>query len=179
MASLKKQQIKKEIETFLIDYPNLAIIKLDKTNHPTLEQLRKQLKTVGAKFKVVKNTIFQKALYQLASKNKQINSLKEKTAIFLKENTALLGLSENWSRGLNTFYQFIQKEKTLSFKIGILDKTLYLSNDLLKIAQLPAKEVLISKIIGSFKSPISRTVYVMKFNISKLTYILKAKSQKA
>jgi len=171
MPSQKKLGQKGKIEAFLKDYPNFALIKFDKTTHQNLENLRKQLKTVSAKIKVVKNSIFEKALNSASLKEKKISDLRKKT-LPLNDSTALLGLPENWSKGLNSFFQFIQKEKTLSFKAGILDKIVYLSDDLLKISQLPSREVLLGKIIGSMMLPVSKTVYAMKFNINKFVFVL-------
>jgi len=166
MVSVKKYEIREKIQSFFNTYPNFALIKFDKTKHISLEELRKLLKKSGAKIRVVKNSIFIKAFDQLALKNKKINEVREK-AQPIKENTALLGLSEKWSDGLNAFYQFIQKEKTLSFKIALLDQVIYLGDQLLEIAQIPNKEVLLGKIIGSFKSPIYRLVYTLKFSSKK------------
>jgi len=44
------------------------------------------------------------------------------------------------------------------------------------MAELPSKEELLGKIIGSMKSPMSKFVYALKFNTNKLVYILKQKS---
>lgn len=166
MTSVKKHQIREEILTFFDSYPNFALIKFSKTKHTTFEELRKLLKKSGAKIQVVKNSIFIKAFDQQSLKNEKIKEVREK-AHPIKENTALLGLSEKWSDGLNTFYQFIQKGKTLSFKIAFLDQVIYLGDHLLEIAQIPNKEVLLGKIIGSFKSPISRLVYSLKYSSKK------------
>lgn len=177
MPSQKKLDQKNKLETFFTDYPNFTLIKFEKTTHQNLETLRKELKKVGARIKVIKNTIFEKALSSASLKNKEIGTFSKK-ALPLKDNSALLGLPQNWSDGLNAFYRFIQKEKSLSFKLGILDKTVYLSEDLLKISNIPSREILMGKIIGSMKAPIANTVYAMKYNITKFVYILKEKSKK-
>ncbi len=176
MTSQKKLDQREKLVNFLRDFPNFALIKFDKTTHQNLETLRKQLKTADAQIKVVKNTIFEKALLAASLKQKEIGKLKEKI-LPLKDSTAIIGLSENWSKSLNAFSQFLQKEKTLSFKAGILDKISYLSDDLLKIAKLASKEVLFGKIIASFKSPVSRTVYSIKFSVTKLVLVLNAKAK--
>jgi ribosomal protein L10 len=50
-------------------------------------------------------------------------------------------------------------------------------NDMEKISKLPGKDVLVGKIIGSMKSPISRFTMGIKFNQQKLVYILSQKAQ--
>jgi large subunit ribosomal protein L10 len=172
MVSLKKHQIRERIIDFFNTYQNFVLIKFGKTKHSSLEDLRKQLRKSGAKIRVVKNSIFSKALTQMSLKNKEIKAVQKK--VFpIRDSTAILGLSEKWNEGLNAFYQFIQKEKTLSLNIGCLEKVIYQNNQLLTIAQLPSKELLIGKIISTFKSPISRLIYAFKFNGNKIVHILR------
>jgi len=178
MVSISKQKTVEDLLSFLASYPNLALIRFDKTTHATLEQLRKTLIKNAGRLKVVKNSILQKALTKAAVKNKKLQPFEKKAVSILKDNTALLGLPANWSNGLNAFSQFISKEKSLSFKIGLLDQEVYLAEDMVRIANLPSHTQLIAKIIGSLKSPMSKTVYSMKFNTNKLVYVLKAKGVK-
>jgi len=177
MVSRSKQTILQSILDLIEKNPNFTLVKFEKTTHPTLEQLRRELKKNGAMFKVLKNTIFEKALNRLAVKNKELGALKEKIKP-LRDNTAIVGFGEEWGRGLKAYFDFSQKEKTLTFKIGILDKEVYLANDLEKIAKLPAKDQLVAQLLSSLKSPIGKTVYAMKYNMNKLVYILSEKSKK-
>lgn len=178
MASQKKQIILDQIVIFLKKNLNFTIIKFDKTKHTSLETLRKELKKSGSNVKVVKNSIFEKAILKLSGENKDIKEFNSKISD-LKDSTAIIGLGSDWSKGLSAFYNFIKKETTLSFKLGILDSQIYTSEVLTKIAQLPPKEELLGKIIGSLKSPISKTVYSLKFNTNKLVYILKERAKQA
>jgi len=155
---------------------NFALIKFDKTTHQSLEALRKALKKEQSSFEVVKNTLFEKAINKLALKNKNLKDIR-KNFFPLKETSALLLLGAEWNKGLNAFYQFVQKEKTLSFKFGILDSQNYDETRLTYIAQLPGKDQLMAKIIGSMKNPMSKLVYALKFNTNKFVYILSQKSK--
>ena len=177
MASKKKLILVQQIQDLLTKYQNFALIKIDKTNHQTLESLRKELKKNQAKFKVVKNTLFEKSIDKLTPTHKIFTNLK-KSFFPLRETSALLFLEKQWSRGLKTFYQFIKKETSLSFKFGLLDGQTYADSEILKIAQLPEKEQLLANLIRTFKSPATRAVYSIKFNLNKLVYILNAKSKK-
>ena len=179
MASLKKQQTVDKIIKFFESYPNLTLLKFERTKHSTLEELRRSLKKSQAKLKVVKNSIFAKALEKAAAKNPKIKDFSAKIKTLLSANTAIMGLSNDWSMGLNAFSKFSDKEKSLSFKAGILDGKIYLAEQMLAISKLPSKGELIAKIIGSLNAPISKTVYSIKFNTNKLVYVLKAKAAKS
>ena len=178
MPNLKKQSLLSKTIHSLEESSNFALVKFEKTKQVTFEKLRRELKANSASLTVVKNTLFQKAVNKLVAKNKQLQTF-QKQAFPLQENTALLILKNDWSRGLKTFYNFIKTEGTIVFKIGHLDQIVYPQADLKKIAELPSKGELIAKIIGSMKSPLTRTTRAFQFNTQKLVYVLSQKAQKA
>ena len=171
----KKTQVESLVQ-LLNSAPNFALIKYEKTKHKALEELRHGLIEQESKIRVVKNTLLQKALQTQAKSKKELAELVKK--IFpLTESTAVLTLDEDYAKGLKAFHTFAKKDTTVSFKIGILDNKMYLGADLQKIAVLPSKLELIAKLIGGLKSPSSKLVYAMKFNISKLTLVLKERAK--
>lgn len=176
MVQQKKKDLLQKIVDFINENSNFSLIKFEKTKHSTLEDLRKTLKKNNASFKVIKNSLLQKALNNLATTNKIFNEFK-KNCLPLKDNTAILGLGKNWSEAMKAFFDYSQKEKSLSFKVGILDNEVYTNEKLLVIAKLPSKNQLLGKLISSFKSPMNNVVYSMKFNMNKLVYILTQKSK--
>lgn len=177
MVQQKKVDQLQEVLKFVQTYPNFSLIRFEKTTHTALESLRKDLKKNSSKIKVVKNTILQKAFNQIAQQRKEIRDLQKKMRD-MKDSSALLGLGEDWSKGLNAFHAFTDKDKTLSFKAGFLDNVLYYGDEMTKIAQLPSKDILVGKIISSMKAPMSKLIYSLKYNTNKLVYILMAKSEK-
>jgi len=173
----KQNQVQVLIDT-IQGNNNFALIRFEKTLHISFEALRKELRASGSKIKIIKNSLFVKALNKIASKDKSFNNIKEKTST-IRENSAMLLLGEEWSNGLNAFHKFLKNEKTLSFKIGFLDKIVYGSSELEKIAQLPSKETLVGQIIGSMKAPIYKFNHSIKFNMQKFVYIISEKSKQA
>jgi len=155
---------------------NFFLIKIEKSTHQSLENLRKELRKNNATVKVIKNTFFEKAINQLSSTKKAYFELREKF-FPLKEQTALVSLSDSWDEGLKTFYQYAQKEKILGFKFGLIDNVPYSEVDMVKLANLPSRGELIAKIIGSMKSPMSKFIYTLKYNTNKFVYILQTKSK--
>ena len=180
MANTAKQSQLEKTTSFLNDFPSFTLLKYEKTTHTSLESLRKELKKTGSKVMVVKNTILQKAINKLSG-NKESAYLRDvqKQTKNLKENTAVLGLSIDWSQGMNAFFTFSKSDKSVSFKVGCLDKQTYGENELVRIAQLPSKGVIVGKILGSLKSPVSHMTHAMKFNMQKFVYILNAKAKQA
>jgi large subunit ribosomal protein L10 len=171
----KKNQVESILQ-LLEKSPNFLLIKVGNTSHLSLESLRKELRKSDSRIKVIKNTLFEKSVKKIASKNDVFKELK-KQFFPLKETSALVTLSDRWSDGLKAFYLFAKKDASLSFKLALLDKSLYNAEKALQIAQLPSREELLGKIIGSLKSPINHFVYALKFNTNKFVYILKTKSK--
>jgi large subunit ribosomal protein L10 len=171
----KKDQVQVLIQ-LLESSDNFTLLRFEKTLHGTLEKLRGELRATGSKLKIVKNSLFEKAINKLAQKKETFKELRGQIGTN-RENSAVLMLGEDWSRALNVFQKFIDTEKTITFKFGLLDSKVYKMDDLMKIAKLPSKDVLIAKLIGSFKSPPSRLNFALKFNLQKFVYILSEKSK--
>lgn len=178
MANQAKKTQVTELNDLLSSAAHFALIKYEKTKHKSLEDLRKSLRDSSAQIRVVKNTLIQKSLETQSVSRAELKDLVAK-AFPLKESTAVLTLGEDYAKGLKAFHAFAKKDSTLSFKIGVLDNTVYLAPELQKIATLPGKEELIAKVIGGLKSPSSKLVYALKFNITKLTLVLKERAKQS
>lgn len=175
MVNQKKKIQVEKIKTLLEENNHFVLVKLGKITHSSLEGLRKNLKQNQASLKVIKNTLFEKAVNFI--KKPFIKDLKKKF-FPLKETSAIITFQADWSKSLKIINDFIKKEKTLSFRFGFLDNNLYDNQEIEKIVLLPSRDELIGKIISHLKAPTSRFVYTLKSNINKLVYILKEKSKK-
>jgi len=171
---LKKNQVGSILQ-LLEKSPNFLLVKMGKTTHQSLESLRRDLRKTGSQIKVIKNNLFEKSVKKIALKKIIFNDLK-KQFFPLKETSALVVLSDRWHEGLKALYLFSKKDSSLSFKLALIDNNIYDAERSLQIAQLPSRNELLGKIIGSMKSPMSKFVYVLKYNTNKLVYILKQKS---
>lgn len=174
--TLKKNQVDTILQ-LLEKNSNVLLVKIGSTTHQSLETLRRELKKSNSQIKVIKNNLFEKSVNKIALKDKLYKEFK-KQFFPLKETTALVTLSDRWSDGLKALYLFSKKDSTLSLKLSLLDRTLYDAEKSIQIAQLPTREELLGKIIGSMKNPMSKFVYALKYNTNKFVYILNAKSKK-
>jgi len=177
MVNHKKKSLVDSLVQSLGDNNNLVLVKIDRTSHQNLENLRKELKKVDSCIKVIKNSFFEKAVSRLAIKNEIFAKLKEKF-FPLKEASALIIIKGAWDKTLKAFEEFTKKDTTLSYKLALLDSIVYGQSETQKIAKLPSREQLIAKIVGSMKAPVNNFVYAMKYNTNKFVYVLKAKSEK-
>lgn len=171
MASQKKIQIVSSIVEKLQRNPNFVVVDFDSAPHQTLESLRKMLRESASELHVIKNSLFKVALAKMKHAD-----MTEKNV--LVGSTAVMTLPADWISALASFFKFTKNNEAFTFKIGLIDGMVYEKPMLEKLAQLPTREELIVKIIGSMKSSQSRVVYAMNFGMNKLVNTLKQASQK-
>ncbi len=73
---------------------------------------------------------------------------------------------------------FNKKYSLPLIKFGVFEGAIIDEATIMKLANLPTKEVLVAKLLGSLNSPISGLVYVLNGNIQKLALVLKAIEEK-
>ena len=179
MPNAAKIQLVNDHLKHLTDFPFFIIIGFHHATNADLEKLRRQLDTqknaiTNLVFKVVKTSLFKKALekYNLNKKtfsSDQVNQIND----LVKEQTAVLFMTGDYSNCLSLIYKIAKDNENFTFKIGYIENNIYDQNKLLKIAQLPNRDVLIAQLLSRFKTPQSRFVYLGKYNISRLLYVMK------
>ena len=146
-----------------VDYQGLGVAKLN--------ELRSSLRASGAQMHVVKNKLVVRAL-QTAQLDKDTSAAKGPTAY-------LFGFEDEVAPAKIAF-QFGKKHKALTLKSGWLGKTALVASDVKALAQLPSKDELIAKTVGTMKAPLSGFVNVLSGNVRGLVVALAAiRDQKA
>lgn len=174
MPNTKKVSAVADLQKNLTEQPNVTLIGFDKTKHTALETLRKTVRKAGGTVLVSKTSLLEKAIERVPA----MKAFKEK-ALPIKNNTALVSLSGDWSAGLKAIHEFAKKETSVMFKFGFFDSVVFDKSSLERLAQLPSKLELLGKLVGSFKSPIYRVDTAIKFPMTYFVQVLKAKAQKA
>lgn len=133
-----KEKLEKATSAVLVDARGL-----------TVEQdtrLRKALREANVDYKVYKNTMM-----RFAIKGTEFESLSE----YLEGPSTLALCYEDPTVAANILNKFRKEATALEFKAGIIEGTCYDAKGMEVIADIPSREVLISKLLGSFKSPMS------------------------
>jgi large subunit ribosomal protein L10 len=175
MPNAKKKKQVSDLSQVINQYANFVVISYNKTTHKQLEDLRNKVRKSGTSIKVLKNSLFQKAVEKLSEQNKELSKLESQFP--LKGPSAMVGFSEQWHEGLKVYYDNAKKEESLSFSFGFIDNTLYEAAGVEALAKLPSREELMTKLIGTMKSPLMKTVYAMRFNMQRLTTVLNEKAK--
>ena len=121
----------------------------------TVEQdtaLRKQLREVGVDYKVYKNT-----MVHFAIQGTQFEGLSE----YLEGPSAMAYSTEDATAPARVLAQFAKTADKLEIKAGVVEGTVYDAKGMAAIANIPSRDVLISKLLGSLQSPITNFARVM------------------
>jgi len=131
-----------------------------------ISQLRNNLRQVETKAKVAKKTLadlsFQKAGFDLKIRDQFNNSIMFEFAF----GDPILSAKTIW--------QFSKQNDNLKILGALMNGKMLTSNEVIQLAQIPSREVLLGRLVASIASPIRNFNYVLKGNMIKLVYALSA-----
>ena len=81
---------------------------------------------------------------------------------YLEGPTAVVIAYDEATKGAAIVKKVSETAKNLEFKAGVVEGIVYDAEGIKAIADIPSREVLISKLLGSFKSPISSFARVIQ-----------------
>lgn len=139
-----KEKLEKAQSVVLASYQGLTVEQ--DTN------LRKSLREAGVEYKVYKNT-----LVTLAAKELGFDGIVE----YLEGPVSIAFGYEDATAPARVLHTFAKDHKKLELKAGMVDGTVYNKAEVEKLATIPSKEVLIAKLLGSFKAPLSNLAYLL------------------
>lgn len=142
----KKQEIVQEIRGKISKAKSMVL--LDARGLTVLQdtKLRKILREAGVDYKVYKNTIINFAIQDTDCAG---------LAPFLSGPTAVAFSYDEATKAANLVSKQLKEMPKLEFKAGIIDGIVYDAQGMTIIADIPSREVLIGRLLGSFKSPVS------------------------
>jgi large subunit ribosomal protein L10 len=122
----------------------------------TVEQdtaLRKTLREAGVDYKVYKNTMLNFAVEGTASEG-----LRE----YLAGPTTVAFSYDDPTAAASLISKQLKAMPVLEFKAGVIDGIVYDAAGVAAVAEIPPREVLLARLLGSFKSPMSSFARVVK-----------------
>ena len=128
-------------------------------------QLRNKMREAGVSYGVYKNT-----LIALAAKEAGIEGLDT----VLNHNTALAASAEDAVAAAKAVSEYAKTNKKMVIKAGVLEGKAISVEGVKALADLPSREVLLAKMLGSMQAPITGFVQVLNGTIRKAVYVLDA-----
>ena len=114
--------------------------------------LRKQLREAGVTYKVYKNTLIRRA-----AEGTDFAALDP----HLEGPTAIAVSKDDATAPARILAEFAKKADKLEIKAGIVEGAYYDAKGMQAISSIPSREVLLGRLFGSMKSPISNLARVL------------------
>jgi len=160
----------KELTTIFKESDSAIVAKFKNIDVNRIQRLRKPLKSAPAKFKVVKNS-----MARIAAKNAKFESL----VPLFEDTCAVTFCSQDGFLNASKIFVNFSKENE-GFKIcgGCFAGEFVSSDKIKELATLPTKEVLIARVAGGMKSPITGLVGVLNNLVSGFVRVVDQISKK-
>jgi large subunit ribosomal protein L10 len=145
------ESIKEADAVFAVDYRGISV--------PQAAELRTRLRDVDATFRVVKNSLTERAVDEVGA-----DTLK----VLLEGPTALTFVRGDAALAAKALQTFRRETDRLEFKGGLLGAEALDSEQILALARLPARDVLYGQLVGVVASPITGLVRTLNALIAGL-----------
>lgn len=163
-----KQVIIDEILNRINESPFLLVADYSGMTVPQFEELRKQLKGIGAKFQVTKNSLVKRAADSA--------EYPEGLAEFLSGQTAVVTGESDVCGAAKALKTFEKENGKPGLRGGVLDGELLDEGKVRALADLPAKEVLQAQLLGVLNMPAQQLVTVLDQPGASLARVMQAKA---
>jgi len=164
--ALTKQQKQKALEDLkdkIAKQKAMVLIGISGLQVKDMSDLRRKLKADDGNLKVAKKTLIEKALKEnKLDFNK--NDYKEELALAFGFKDEILPAK--------SVYEFGETNPNLKILGGFFENKFLETEKVIELAQLPGKEELLARLVGSISSPISGLVNALNYNLKGLLRIL-------
>ena len=150
-----KEKIEKQKTIIFVDFTGLKV--------KDFSSLRKKLKANDNELKVAKKTLMD-ILFKKVKLEVEAKKLPGEIALVFGYKDIISPAKIVW--------QSSQENPNLKILGGFLENKFFEAERIIELAQLPTREELLAKLVGSIKAPISNFVYVLEANIKGLIYVL-------
>ena len=157
------EELKSSTSLVLIDYTGLTVKKQ--------QELKKLLKEVGASLFVAKNTLF-----KLAAVNAKLAKELVGDSVLVGP-TAFVITNSDPMAPIQILAKFAKINEIPQFKVAVVEGKFQDTQSLIKLSQLPTKEILFSQVLGVVSAPGYNLVTTLQGNLQKLIYLLNEKAK--
>lgn len=152
-----REKLEKAQSVVFVDYRGLTVAEVT--------DLRNQFRAQNVEYQVLKNTLVRRAANDLG-----ITGLDD----ILNGPTAVAFSMDNPSAAAKVLREFAAKTKKTEVKAGLLGTDVLDVNGVKALADLPSKEELIAKMMGSLNAPVTNFVGVLSALLRNVVYAVDA-----
>ncbi|MCK8061686.1 MULTISPECIES: 50S ribosomal protein L10 [unclassified Fusibacter] len=147
-----KKGVVAEIREKLDRAQSLVLVEYKGLNVEEATDLRNACRDAGVEYKVYKNNLVKRA-----AEGTQFESLANDLT---GPNAFAFGYDDPVTPA-KVLKEMSAKAKSLQLKAGVVEGTYFNEDGIREIAEIPSREVLIAKLLGSFNAPISNFAYLL------------------
>ena len=129
----------------VVDYKGLTVAEVT--------ELRKVMREAGVDYKVYKNTLVRRAAQEVGIE--QFND-----ELLVGTNAIAFGYDDPVAPA-RILKKFIETHPKMKLKMGVVEGEFYDEAKIMELANIPSREELIAKLLGSLKAPVSNFVYLV------------------
>ena len=145
------EKLQNSSSAIVVDYKGLTV--------EEVTELRKKMREAGVEYKVYKNTLVRKAAKEVGIE--QFND-----ELLVGTNAIAFG-HEDPVAPARIIKEFMDSHPKMELKMGVVEGEFYGKEDIVAFANIPSREVLIAKLLGSLKAPVSNFAYLLDAIIKK------------
>jgi len=153
----KKEAILGELETIMSKAKSIAFTKSTGLTVEDLFNIRRDLRKSNAGLMYAKKTLIKRAFKTVHGQDLDDSMLEGQIAVLSSNDDALAGISI-----ANKYVKEFQKDEKIKFAWAFFEGKILGVNDTLAIANLPSREVLLARLLGSMKSPLGSFVRLLE-----------------
>ena len=145
------EKLQSSSSAIVVDYKGLTV--------EEVTELRKKMREAGVEYKVYKNTLVRKAAKEVGIE--QFND-----ELLVGTNAIAFGYEDPVAPA-RILKEFMDSHPKMQLKMGVVEGEFYNEAQIVEFANIPSREVLLAKLLGSSKAPMSNFAYLLDAMIKK------------
>lgn len=140
------EKLQKSASCVVVDYKGLKV--------EELTELRNKFREAGIDYKVYKNTLVRRAAAE-------VGNMAQFDDVNLVGTNAIAFGYEDPVAPAKIVNDFAKTHPKIELKMGFVEGEFYDADNIKKLAEIPSRDELIAKLLGSLKAPVSNFVYLV------------------
>lgn len=165
----EKSELLNKYKDILEKKSGYLLVNSDKVNTSAVTKLKIKLKDANANYTVVQNSIFKIALQET---NQPLEAQE------INGPTAVIYFDEDPTAPAKLVKEMQKETELLDAKFGVYEGEFLSEERVMQLAEIPSKEVLLSRLVGTMNAPLTGFMNAITGNVRGLTMVLKGISEK-
>lgn len=166
----EKSELLNKYKDILEKKSGYLLVNSDKVNTSAVTKLKIKLKDANANYTVVQNSIFKIALQET---NQPLEAQE------INGPTAVIYFDDDPTAPAKLVKEMQKETELLDAKFGVYEGEFLSEERVMQLAEIPSKEVLLSRLVGTMNAPLTGFMNAITGNVRGLTMVLKGISEKS